>query len=62
MDLQVAVTCCLKLANLLDKNIKFRAISLNLHEAFKAGVSLLDLNRVYIPYVLHFIFLYQLVY
>lgn len=62
MDLQVAVTCSLKLTNLLGNNVEFRAISLNLHVALKAAVTLLDLNRVYVPYILYFILLYGLVY
>lgn len=52
MDLQVAVMCYLQLTTLLDKNVKFRAISLSLHVALKAAVTLLDLNRIYLPYIL----------
>jgi len=37
------------LTNLLANNVKFRAVSLNLHVALKAAVTLLDLNSVCIP-------------
>lgn len=57
-DLQVAVTCSLKLTTLLDNKVKFRAISLNLHAALKAAVTLLDLNGIYVSYIPHFILLY----
>lgn len=61
MDLQVAGTCSLKLTNLLDNNVRFRTFSLKPHVALKTAVTLLDLNRGYVPYVLHFVLLYWLV-